>query len=317
MRLMYLPLIVLIYLLSLTSAFAKDSKEIQEQRRTAQKERQEKKNGRNAEIRDATNVFREFFRDIKPDYQDRVKAFDTDFELKRVELRADRDTKIAAAEAEYQKQIMGLFMNPDAGSNEAAIKNLETQGKAYSDELFRLQKAAAETIHKARMANEKRKSDEWQKRDDEAMAKAAELGLTAPIPPILATPIGDGLTKSEQAWNEREQKEVARLEKQNQRTVSEFVYGAKLRAWEMKNLDEDFELKWREKGELHALNAQQVLYNSILGRAAQGGEIDRQAFFDRLSELGQKNKQIKIEYKKIRDQNRIKRREERKKIVGR
>ena len=85
----------------------------------------------------------------------------------------------------------------------------------------------------------------------------------------------------------------------------------------MQNMEEDFDLKWREKAEDHALGAEQSLYNVLLMQAAQGGEASQQDLMNRMTEINKEKQLIKIKYKKIKDKNRIKRREEKKKIQGR
>jgi hypothetical protein len=45
--------------------------------------------------------------------------------------------------------------------------------------------------------------------------------------------------------------------------------------------------------------------------------VSQQEIMARMTELNKQNQQIKIKYKKIRDQNRIKRREEKRKLQGR
>src|SRR5690606_17245616 len=103
-----------------------------------------------------------------------------------------------------------------------------------------------------------------------AMAKAASLGLTRDYPPILATPIGDALTKQEEQWNQREEQSVARLNERNAKTVSRFQNGAKLRAWERENLDEDFRLAWEEKRALQELESRQSVFGALM---LQAGEV--------------------------------------------
>jgi len=51
-------------------------------------------------------------------------------------------------------------------------------------------------------------------------------------------------------------------------------------------------------------------------QAAQGGQIDRQKVIAQMAELNEKTKLINIEYRKIRDKNRITRREEKKAILA-
>jgi hypothetical protein len=82
-------------------------------------------------------------------------------------------------------------------------------------------------------------------------------------------------------------------------------------------MEEDFELMWQEKAEEHALGAEQMFYNSLLMQSGQDGAVAQKEFLSRLAELNKEKQLIKIKYKKISDQNRIKRREEKKKIQGR
>lgn len=149
-----------------------------------------------------------------------------------------------------------------------------------------------------------------------ALEEASSLELTRKYPPILATPMGDGLTEQEQRWNKREKKEVVKLEQRNRKTLSAFRNGEKLRKWEIEKLNEDFKLTWDEKAELHALDSQQLFYNAMFMQAAQGGTIDQQDFMAKLAEINEQKKLINIEYRKIRDQNRIKRRKEKKAILA-
>lgn len=121
--------------------------------------------------------------------------------------------------------------------------------------------------------------------------------------------MGDGLTEQEQRWNKREKKEVVKLEQRNRKTLSAFRNGEKLRKWEIEKLNEDFKLTWDEKAELHALDSQQLFYNAMFMQAAQGGTIDQQNFMAKLAEINEQKKLINVEYRKIRDQNRIKRRQ--------
>jgi hypothetical protein len=80
-------------------------------------------------------------------------------------------------------------------------------------------------------------------------------------------------------------------------------------------MNEDFKLDWDEKAELHALDSQQVFYNTIVMQAVQGGQIDQQGLLEKMTEIGKKKKLVNIEYKKIRDQNRITRKKQKKEIV--
>ena len=312
-----IPLITLALVFPLRDTAAAESKELRKQRQEAQKERQEKKNQRSAEITEATKAFREFANNLKAEYQEKARELDVDFELKSVELEADAKAKVAVAEAEYQKKVMSLFMNPGGQSDGDALLKMQADGKEYADEMFALRKESAEMIHREKMGNEKRKNELMSERDRLALEEASSLGLTQDYAPILAMPIGDGLTKQEEQWNARERKEVVKIKERNQYTIGEFEYGARLRDWEMQNMEEDFELEWREKAEDNALGAEQSFFNLLLMQPAQSEETARQDIMSRVTELNKEKQLIKIKYKKIKDQNRIKRREEKKKIQGR
>ncbi|MDR4493421.1 MAG: hypothetical protein R3B74_03175 [Nitrospirales bacterium] len=220
-----LLLFVLGFVLSINLVEAKEDKELRQQRQAAQKERQELKNERNREIADATRSFREFTANLKKEYQGRLKDLDLDFELKQVELEAEREAKIANAEAEYQKKLTGLFLSPDRQWTPEALKVLEKDAKAYSDQLFRLKKEAAEIAHKEKMAIEDQKHVLLKEMDSKAMDHAASLGLTKDPQLLLATPIGGQLTRQEEQWNEREQKETETIRTRNLQTVSEVRNG--------------------------------------------------------------------------------------------
>lgn len=314
-RILYPPLLALALLSLLSPATADESKELRKQRQAAQNERKTQKSERSKEISEGTKDFREYVRDLKMDYQEQVKELDTEFELQRVELKADHDARVAGAEAEYQKKLSSLFMRPGAEFDDQAIKQMQAEGKAFADELFALKKQSAEELHREQIAKEERENALLSERDRMALDEASALGLTGKYSPILATPIGDGLTKEEERWNERERKEVVKLEDRNKKTVSKFRNGEKLRKWEIGNLNEDFKLTWDEKAELHALDSQQIFYNAMFMQAAQGGQVDQQKLMADMAEINEKKKLITIEYRKVRDKNRITRREEKKAIL--
>jgi len=314
-RILCLPILTIVLaLLGSSAAMAADSKELKKQRQAAQKERQLEKNERSKEINDASRAFREFTRDLKVEYRERVKDLDTDFELRRIDLKADHDARVAGAQAEYQKKLSGLFMQPNAEFDEQTVEKLQTEGRAFADEMFALEKQSAEELQGALMANEVDKSKEWSEMDELALQEAASLGLTDDYQPILATPIGDGLTKSEQSWNEREKKEVAKLAERNRKTLSEFRNGGELRDWQLENMKEDFKLTWDEKAELQALNSEQLFYNALFMQAAQGGQVDQQKLMAEMAEINEKKKLVNIKYRKERDKERVRRREEKKAI---
>lgn len=315
---MKMPLLLLISLtvaLPTSTLFAADDKTIRAERQKAQKLRQQQKNDRNSEIRDASNSFRDFARDLKMEYQEKARDLDTEFKLQQVDMNAERDAKIAETEIELRQKINQLMLNPNQSSDEAAVEQLKTDMKTYSDQIFEIKKQAAMEKHREFIDNELKKHQLLDERDEAALAMASDLGLRSQYEPILATPIGDGLTKQEKSWNEREKKEVERLFKSNRRLLGEFLYGKELRQWEIENKREDFDLKWQKKSELQALNLEQTFFSSALMQSSQGAEFDQAAFNKRMTELQKQKQLIDIKYKKIHDKNRIKRSEERRKMV--
>ncbi|MEN8213164.1 MAG: hypothetical protein ABFR19_02275 [Pseudomonadota bacterium] len=299
-----------------TPALADDSKELRKQQQAAQKERQAQKNDRNKGINGARKELRATIRDMKLGYQEQLKDLDTEFELRRVELRADHDARVATAEAENQQKISSLFMKSGFAFDDESVEQLQAEGRAYSEALFALKKQSAEELHQEQVANTERKHALLQERDQGILDKASALGLTADYPPILATPIGDTLTSQEEKWNEKERREVQKLKERNAKTLSEFRNGETVRKWEIAVLQEDFKLTWDEKSELHALDSQQTLLNTLLMQPSAGGEADPQAFMTKITEINKEKTLINIKYKKIRDQNRIKRRKEKKAILA-
>lgn len=313
---LHLPLVALALMMMLPAAPvpADDDKELRVQRREAHKERQQIRNTRSKEVRAARRTFKDFLLDLTREYDDKVRDLDTEHELTRVELEADRDAKIAAAQAEHQKKTSNLLTQPGIQFDDETIAELHKEWKAHSDELFAVKKEFAERRHKEELEIEQRKHELLVERDRQALDEADRLGLTEDYEPILATPIGDGLTDKEKRWNEKQREEVAKLREQNRKLISEVRAGARLREWEMENLQEDFELEWREKRELQELEDGQVFYNTLLMRGQQDGEFDRQALISHVAELTRERELIRIKYDKIRKQNHIKRREERREI---
>ncbi len=317
MRTIFCPvLLALAFLAPPGFASAEDSPELRKQRQDAQRERQQQVLERNKEVNEANRAFREYTHDLKMEYREQERDLDTEFKLREVDLKADHAARVAAAEAEYQKKLMSLFMNPGAEITDQAVEQMQAEAKAFADALFELKRQAAEELHEAFIANEQSKHELLSERDELALEEAASLGLTRKYAPILATPIGDGLTAQEQRWNEKETRDVARLEERNSKALSEFRNGAKLREWEIENQNEDFRLLWEEKAKLQALDSQQGFYNVLFMQAAQGQQFDQQKFMAEMADSNEKKKLIGIEYKKIRDKNRITRREEQKAILA-
>ena len=313
---LYPFLLALVILSPASLAMADDSKELRKERQDAQRARQQQVSERNKAMNEATRAFREYTRGLNTEYREQTKDLDTEFKLREVDLKADHDARVASAEAEYQKKLMALFMNPGGQFTEEKLEQMHSEAKAYSDAVFDLKKQSAEELHAARMANEESKNALWTQMDEMALDKAESLGLTGTYPPILATPIGDGLTTQEERWNDKEQKDVAKLQERNSKALSEFRNGAALRKWEMDNLNEDFKLTWEEQAKLHELDSEQGFYNTLFMQAAQGGQVDQQKLMAQMAELNEQKKLVGIEYKKIRDKNRITRREERKAILA-
>lgn len=314
-RIPYLSLLTLLLAGFAGATSAADSKAVQDQRRAAHKERQALTNDRSKELGQATKAFREYTRDLNTDFRVRVKELETEFELRRVELKADHDARVAGAEAEYQTKLSSLFMSPGTQLDRPTIERLRAEGKAFADETFALKRQSAEELYAARVENEMEKNALWDERDDLAMAEAESLGLTREVEPILASPIGGGLTDQEERWNERERKEAARLNERNRKLVAEYRNGRTLREWQLANLREDFERTWKEKAELHDLDAEQVVFNALFMQAAQGGQVSQQELVAKMAQINEKKKLIGIEYRKQRDQERIRRREEKKTIM--
>lgn len=315
---MKLPLLLIISLavaLPVGTSIAVDEKTVKAKRQEAQKLRQQQKNERGRDIRDASQSFRQTTRDLKKEYQERARDRDTGFKLQQVDMKAERNARIVEVEVEMQQKINQLFLNTSGSNDEAAVDQLKADMKSYSDQVFEIKKQAAIEQQAESIKNELAKHRLMDERDAAALDLASELGLRSQYEPILATPIGDGLSKQEESWNKREKKEVEKLFKSNQRLLGEFLYGKKLRRWEIDNKRVDFDLEWQKKSELHALNLEQTYYNSMLLQSSAESNFDQQAFNRRISELQKQNKLIHIKYKKIRDKNRIRRTEERRDIV--
>jgi hypothetical protein len=298
---------------------AADDKALQVERREAQKQRQQQKNERAKLNREALQDFREFADEIKKEYTEKVRDLDTEYRLQKEELNAKRQMKIAEVDAELQKNMAGLFINSASGK-QASVEQLQVDMKAYSDKAFAIKQQAAQEEHEEFILNELRKHELLSERDDRVLAKAKELGLLDKSAPIRAQPIGGALTRNEERWNEREQKDVQRMFDSNQRYIAEFKHGKELREWEIENNREDFRLKAEKAQELHTLNSKQTWINSLMLSSQGNAQTDaehRQKFTDKLTEISRKTKEINIKYNKLNKQNNIKRSEERRKIMGR
>ncbi len=313
---LYIPLFTLVLLFVFGSAIANSSKELRQQQKAAQKERQVEKKERTEKFKASQKEFKAYAKVLKKEYQEQLADFKIDFDLKRADLQAEHEVKVAEASAENEKKTMGLFMNANLKFDQSTLERLQKEAKTYSDELFVLKKQSAEDMHLERVAFEKRNNKLLAEGEQKAQDKASELGMTKDFSPIIASPIGGSLTRSEQRWNEKENKEVIKLKEKNIKIIRKFKNGKKFRNWELQNINDDFKLTWQEKSDLHELDSQYVFFNAMLMQAFQGGQIDQQEFVDEISEINKKKKLINIEYKKIREKNRIIRNKERKEILN-
>jgi hypothetical protein len=107
-----------------------------------------------------------------------VKSLDTELELRKVDINADHDARVADAEAEYQSRIMSAYMNPEGANTPATPEQLSADTKAHADTLFSLKKQYAEALHAEDIAIEKKKDALWTEMDQKALDEAATLGLT-------------------------------------------------------------------------------------------------------------------------------------------
>ena len=311
-RLHYLALILFL-LIPQTSAFAKDDKALRKQRSEAQKERQQQKRDRSADLTDANRTLQSYARDLKTDYKEQLKDLDLEFQLKEVELKAERDKKKAAADAEYQKLIMSLFTaNPD--TVEESAETLHERFKKYADENFRIKKEGAKSVQQERVGIQKQKNGLLDKRDQEILAEAESLGLTTKPEPILAEPIGGELTNSEKSWNDREKKEVDRIYDRHMRALREYRNGKPLRDWELQNMEEDFTLQWAEKEEIHNIQSEQTFYNSLMMTASRGEKVDQNELMNRIAEISKEVQLIRIKYGETKKKNQILRNKKRREL---
>ncbi len=311
-----LALAALALLIQPAHAATAEEQALYQQRLDAQRERQQQVNARSREINEATRDFRSLTQELKTEYREQLRGLDTEFELRKVDIKAAHDARLTTVESEYQARIMDAYMGTGGESAAQTPEQLGEATRAHAEKVFGLKKRYAEELHAEIIAREKRKDELLTEMDQKALDEARSLGLMNHIAPVLATPIGGELTPQEQKWNDREKKAAVKLEERNRKTTSEFRNGAKLRQWEIDNLNEDFELTWQEKAEIHALDAEQTIVNSMMTGYGQGGQVDSQQAMAKIRELGQKQQKIKIEYRKQRDKNRIERREERKKILS-
>jgi hypothetical protein len=311
----YIVLISVVFVFPLLNASAKESKVLREQRLKAHNERLAKKRQRTDEIAKAKKRYNLFERDLKAAYKPKLKELDTQFNLKRVELEANAKAKMAELESENRKAMMRYLMKPDRSRNKETIDKMKAEKSGYLSKLFALQKTSDKAIHEERIANEKRKNAILKQRDQLALDKAESLGLMQEYAPILARPIGGGLTKSEERWNEQEKKNSAQIKKNNRVILRKFEREKKIREWRIQNLITDFNLRCRKNEERHKIDSEVALYNALIIYSKENTNgVAQREYLTKLSDLDKKKQLITIKYKKIKEQNRIKRRAEEKKI---
>lgn len=307
--------ILTVFFFPLLDASAIESKDLRVQRLAAHNKRLAKKRQRTDEIAKARKSCNLFERDLKAAYKPKLKELDTEFNLKRVELEADAKAKMAELEAENRKAMMRYLMKPEKLHNRETIDKIKAEKSGYMSKLFALQKTSDKAIHEERIANEKRKNAILKQRNQLALDKAESLGLMQEYAPILARPIGGGLTKSEERWNEQEKKNAARINKNNRGIPRKFERDEKIREWRIQNLTADFNLRCRENEERHKIDSEIMLYDALIiySKKNATGTAQRE-YLSKLSDLDKKKALIRIKYEKIKEQNIIKRRAEEKKI---
>ncbi|MDH5736054.1 MAG: hypothetical protein OEY87_08020 [Gammaproteobacteria bacterium] len=298
-----------------TSVIAAD-KELRQQRAAAQKEQSLQIKERSELIKDAERSFKEVIKEINNENRERIAELETEFNLTQVDLNAAHETRVASAESDHQKKLMDLFMDPSGKFDEQKLQQMEVDFKKHSDELFALKKQSAEEIHRATVKHIANKNKIYDEGDHSILKQASTLGLTNEYSPILITPAGGALTRQEERLNEKEKKNVVKIKQANMKLLSRYRNGKELREWEIQNIEEDFKILWEENAELHDLDSQQMLYNNLLMGAFQGKAFNHQDLTEKIAENNKKKSMITIEYKKIRDKNRIKRNNEKKEILS-
>jgi hypothetical protein len=308
---------MLALLLPNLSAYAADDTNLKAERRAAQQQRQLLKKERNKNNQAAVKSFREFTRELKQDYKEQLRQLGTDFKLQSIELKAERNSKIALAEQGMQQTVTQLMMNSQKPDNQEAIEKLKAEIKQHSDTVFAIKKQSTQEFNKEMLNNERKKHQLLTEQDQKALQKAQSLGLRGRHKPLLAEAIGGELTDKEQKWNEREAKEVDKTFKRNQRLLGEFIHGSTLREWEIGNKQQDFNLAWQQKEELHAINSEQVYYTLFSFAGDGNAEANQQQLSQKISEITTQTRLINIKYQKLKEQNKVKRREKKRQITGR
>lgn len=294
-------------------AFAQDEKELRAQRSEAHKARSDERRQRNQDLSDATRELRDYASELEKAYKPEAQELDTAFRLEEVRLRAEGAERVARAETEFQKEYTAAMLAQSGELDAQRLRAMEDNAKAYGERLFALKRQAAEEVHRAHMQAEADKDRLRDALDQKVLTRAAELGLTRDYAPILARPVGGELTRQEEQWNQREEKEVAKIAERNAKLLAPYRNGQRLRDWERANTEEDFRLHWEEAAERQVLTARYSVYGMLLQPAQ--GEAAGQAFMERAAELAEQERLIQIRYQQIRQENTIKRRDEKQRIT--
>jgi len=213
-----------------TSVNAAD-KELRKQQAAAQKEQRLQIKERSELIRDAKISFKELTREVNNENRERVAELETEFNLTQVDLRSAHEARVAAAEADHQKKLMDLFMDPSGKFDEQKFQQMEADFKKYSDELFALKKQSAEEIHQATVKHTINKNKIYDEGDDRILEQASTLGLTDEYSPTFITATGGTLTRQEKRLNEKEKKNIVKLKQANMKLLSRYRNGKELRGW--------------------------------------------------------------------------------------
>ena len=311
----YIALILFVFTFPALIASAAESRDLLNQRRMAHKERMAKRKQRYAEIAEAKKSFHSFERGLKAEYNVKSNDMDTEFDLKRVKIEADAQAKKTEIDAENHKAMVLNPMKPDKSPDMNTIEKMIAENNSYMDRIYDLQKTTDTAIHEKRIANEKRKNALLKQRDQLALDKAEALGLLKQYAPILATPIGSGLTKQEEKWNEQEKKNTARINNYNLTIVQNLKREEQIREWKIQNMMADFELEWRENEERHKIDCEAARYrNLIIFSGNNNDTAQQQKYLLKLADLDQKKELIRTKYREIKERNFILREEEEKKM---
>lgn len=290
---------------------ATDERELRKLRNDAQRDRREQRSLRNQRLSDAARTFRADAGNLEQAYRERARAIDTEFRLEEARLQAEMDAEVARLETLLQKQLSAALMGgADEQEMVRRMASMERETQAYQDRIFEARKQGAARVQAARIEAMLRQDAVFAEMDQRVLERARALGLDVAPEPIGAPPIGGEMTRQEEQWNAREQKEVTRLAERHAKLLAPYRNGAAIRAWEREILQEDFVLDWQERSELRSLQTQQAFFSQVMLQSAAGEAFDRDAYIDRLAENAEQQRLIRIRYEQTEKENAIRRREE-------